>query len=92
MQIHKLTDSEVNPPIVKKVRLCSVCGDSFEHKSELKAHRRAAHPQEQAGGIIDLAPDMLLLGGDKAGEPMELDILFYSKLLYSRYLVFYVIS
>lgn len=46
-----------------------MCGQSFEHKSELKAHRRTAHPQpDSINSSIDLAPDMLLVGVDQTGE------------------------
>ena len=45
-----------------------MCGASFEHKSELKAHKKSVHAQNAVGSTIDLAPDMLLVGDDKCGR------------------------
>lgn len=56
------------PPVVRKQRICKVCGATFEHKSELRAHRRSEHGQVGAdGNSIDLAPDMLLVGDGNTG-------------------------
>lgn len=45
--------------------MCKTCNASFEHKSELRAHRRAEHPLEM--GTIDLAPDMFVVGSGSQG-------------------------
>lgn len=52
----------------KKVRICKMCGETFDHKSELRLHRRSVHGQEPGGNSIDLVSNMILLGDEKAGE------------------------
>ncbi|XP_067935853.1 zinc finger protein 845-like isoform X2 [Watersipora subatra] len=64
-KIHKLTESELAP---RKQKVCKVCGETFEGKSELKAHKRSVHSQLIMNNSIDLAPDMLLLGDASSSD------------------------
>lgn len=59
---------ETAPPVLKKERRCKICGAVFEHKAELKAHRRTEHAQEVKANSIDLMPHMLVLGDAKPGK------------------------
>ena len=45
-----------------------MCGETFEGKSELKAHKRSVHSQLIMNNSIDLAPDMLLLGDASSSD------------------------
>ena len=65
MQIHQITDPGAIPAQTPKQRVCKTCNATFEHKSELRAHRRAEHPHEM--GTIDLAPDMFVIGSQGKG-------------------------
>ena len=65
LQIHQITDPGAIPAQTPKQRVCKTCNATFEHKSELRAHRRAEHPHEM--GTIDLAPDMFVIGSQGKG-------------------------